>query len=254
MNNDNAPDLLKELRKDLDEIDLEICQLIEERLDICLEIAKAKRSAGLPLENREREQQVLSACKRTVPRYPSQISYIFETVIQQSKLTQRKKFNLYLVGMPNSGKSRLSYRLGVELHRRSIDTDSLIMKQERRSIDELFDTYGERYFRELEHNALLNVARLGNLVVATGGGVLTYPLNQPILKNSGVTVFLDRSPESLYRAKIKNRPLIREGEEAVRKLYEERLEQYRSFADLTVDPDSPEAIGEIVSFFLSAIS
>lgn len=247
---DKRKELLYELRNELDEIDRDICELLAERFNVCLSIAKEKRISGISLVDGKRESEVIDHVKNTVQEYSDSAASVYAEIINQSKKIQRKMLNLYLVGMPNCGKTRLAGKLGIALKRRSVDTDSLIMHQENQSIDAIFDTFGESYFRKLEHRMLTNVASIGGLVVATGGGILTEPDNLPVLKSSGITVFLDRDPERLYRAKTRNRPLIRDGEQAVRRLYSERIDQYRSCADLTVDPDADDAESQIVQFFL----
>ena len=112
-----------------------------------------------------------------------------------------------------------------------------------------FDTHGEAFFREIESETLLGVAERGGHVVATGGGILTVERNIPIIKGSGIVVFLNRDISILLNAKTANRPLIRGGREAVLKLYAERIETYRKCADLIVNPDSAGCIGRILDYY-----
>ena len=95
----------------------------------------------------------------------------------------------------------------------------------------------------------LGVAERGGHVVATGGGILTVERNIPIIKGSGIVVFLNRDISILLNAKTANRPLIRGGREAVLKLYAERIETYRKCADLIVNPDSAGCIGRILDYY-----
>lgn len=247
-------DLIEELRSELDEIDSDIAELLQERYDVCLQIAREKRRNGVPLENLSREEEIIDQQTAKCPEYKAEAESVFRSVIEGSKRIQRQKLNLYLVGMPNSGKTKLASRLGLLLGRRSIDTDSLVMRSENKSIDRIFDEFGEAYFRGIEHQTLCRVAAMGSLVVATGGGILTHEENLPILKNSGVIVFLDRDPECLARARVRNRPLIRGGVDDIMRLYNERIEQYRSVSDLSVDPDDEAAVDRIAEFFLNSIN
>jgi shikimate kinase len=250
---EKVKDSLAQLRKDIDEVDDEICQLIAEREELSLQIGRIKRAAGIPLENSEREEEIFS---KICARYPNQretLNAVFSKIIERSKKLQRKSLNLYLVGMPNSGKTRVAGQLEILLRRKSADMDALIMQEEKTSIDDIFDTFGEAHFRELEHKMLIRLARQGGFIVATGGGILTHRENIPILKNSGIVIFLDRSPDRLVLAKLKNRPLIRGGAEAMIRLYNERIMDYRTNADLCVDPDSPDAAKRIADFYLSMI-
>lgn len=251
--NEKVNKALEEMRQDIDMIDDEICQLIVEREELSLTIGKLKRANGVPLENSEREEEIFSDICRRYPEHSETLGAVFPKIIERSKKLQRTSLNLYLVGMPNSGKTKIAGQLEILLRRRSVDMDALIMQEEQTSIDYIFDNYGEAHFREIESRMLVSLARHGGLVVATGGGILTQAQNIPILKNSGVVVFLDRSPDKLVLARLKNRPLIRGGAEAMIRLYNERIMDYRTNADLCVDPDGPDAAKRIADFFLSKI-
>ncbi len=244
---------LLELRRDIDEIDAEIVQLLCERYDTALELAKVKRELGLPLENRQRESEVLSFIRGLqAEEYAYLTEAVFRTVINTSKAIQRQMLNLYFIGMPNCGKTKLAARVGVALHMPSVDTDELVMERMGKSIDRIFDEDGEDAFRAAEHEVLCSLASHGGLIAATGGGIITRESNISILKNSGLVVFLDRDIECLIRAKVKNRPLIRGGAEAVLRLYSERIDAYRAAADLTVDPDSEGAVRTVVRAYRQA--
>ena len=131
---------LCELRRDIDEIDSEIVQLLCERFDTVLELAEIKRTLGSPLENKERESEVLKSLMQASPKeYAGQVDAVFREVIAASKTLQRKMLNLYFIGMPNCGKSRLSSRLGEILRMPHVDTDELIMERSGKSIDRIFD-------------------------------------------------------------------------------------------------------------------
>lgn len=244
---------LSELRRDINEIDSEIVQLLCERFDTVLELAEIKRALGSPLENKERESEVLNSLTQTSPKeYASHVDAVFHKVISASKMLQRKMLNLYFIGMPNCGKSRLSSRLGDILRMPHVDTDELIMERSGKSIDRIFDEDGETAFRELEHEVLCELAHCGGLIVATGGGIITNKKNIPILKNSGFVVFLDRSIDRLAMAKTKNRPLIRTGTQAVISLYTKRIDLYRTAADMTVDPDAKGTMRTIIRAYTNA--
>ena len=59
---------------------------------------------------------------------------------------------IYLIGMPGCGKSTLGKRLAKKLNYEFIDMDSYIEKNACMFIDEIFDAFGEEYFRALEKN------------------------------------------------------------------------------------------------------
>lgn len=243
-------DKLKALRKDIDEIDSAIVRLLCERYDAALSLGETKRALGLPLENVERESKVLESVRSSASeKYADAVDSVFKTIIKSSKAFQRKKLNLYFIGMPNCGKTRLAGHLGEILEMPHFDTDELVMKRSGKSIDRIFDEDGELAFRELEHEVLCELACRGGTVAATGGGIITFEKNLSILKNSGLVVFLDRSLERLAMAKTKNRPLIRDGASAVISLYRQRIDSYRAAADLIVDPDAKGSVRTIIKAY-----
>ena len=199
---------------------------------------------GLPIENCEREKELVAARTEGMLSHRSDAVAVFRMIIRRAKRIQKEKLNLYLVGMPGSGKSRTARRLARAIEKPVADIDKQGM-----SIDEIFDTHGEAFFREIESETLLGIAERGGHVVATGGGILTVERNIPIIKGSGIVVFLNRDINILLNAKTANRPLIRGGREAVLKLYAERIETYRKCADLIVNPDNTGCIGRILDYY-----
>ena len=234
---------------EIDRIDTELARLLELRFDLCEEIGRYKRMNGLPIENCEREKELVAARTEGMLSHRSDAVAVFRMIIRRAKRIQKEKLNLYLVGMPGSGKSRTARRLARAIEKPVADTDKLIIDKQGMSIDEIFDTHGEAFFREIESETLLGVAERGGHVVATGGGILTVERNIPIIKGSGIVVFLNRDISILLNAKTANRPLIRGGREAVLKLYAERIETYRKCSDLIVNPDSAGCIGRILDYY-----
>lgn len=106
------------------------------------------------------------------------------------------------------------------------------------TIPALFVERGEPYFRVLEHEIVCRVSEGRNLVVATGGGVMTNEANVQKLKESGMIVCLTATPEVIF-SRVKgntDRPLL-QGENPmakIRALLTTRAEAYAK-ADLTVD-------------------
>ena len=152
--------------------------------------------------------------------------------------------NIYLIGMPSSGKSTLGKELARNLSYTFTDMDKLIETREQKTISEIFSNQGEAHFRELEKKTLQGFLPDQSMVIATGGGVPCFHDNMQFIKNNGVSVFLnvelDDLAKRMYKAQGNNRPLLdkSQSEEAViasiKKTYEERLPFYKQ-ADIQVE-------------------
>ncbi len=66
--------------------------------------------------------------------------------------------NIFLVGPMGSGKSSLGKKLAKSLDKKFIDTDKEIEKKEKKTINEIFENNGEKYFREKEKEFLINIS------------------------------------------------------------------------------------------------
>ncbi len=153
--------------------------------------------------------------------------------------------NIFLVGMPSSGKSTLGKELAKNLGYSFTDMDKLIETREQKSINEIFASKGEDYFRELEKKILHTIQPNQSTVIATGGGVPCFHQNMDYIKENGISIFLnvdiDDLAKRIYKAQTNNRPLLNiaaESEETIigniKKLYQDRLPFYKQ-ADIQVD-------------------
>lgn len=166
--------------------------------------------------------------------------------------------NLYLVGMMGAGKSSVGRPLAAALGYRFLDADTALEQAATRSIPEIFASEGEEGFRTLETAVLDGIAAWHSLVVATGGGVVTRPVNWGHLRQ-GVVIWLDAPEEMLLRrlrADSNARPLLAAADPAarLRALLAERRPLYAQ-ADLTVTQgeETPARVAERVLEALPSI-
>ena len=160
---------------------------------------------------------------------------------------QLKGLNLYLVGMMGAGKSAVGHPLAQSLGYKFIDADRTIAQSAGRTIPEIFAEEGEEGFRALETAVLDQLARWHSLVVATGGGVVTQPVNWGHLRQ-GVVIWL-AAPEAILLKRLQSdptpRPLLVDPDPAarLRQLLAEREPLYAQ-ADLHVPQgeESPESV------------
>lgn len=140
------------------------------------------------------------------------------------------KSNISLVGMPSSGKTTLGKVVADFTGKTFIDTDAKIVEKIKMSIRDYFAIYGEQKFREVEYQVVEEVSRMENCLISTGGGVILNPKNMENLRSNGCVIFIDRPVKDLLATS--DRPLS-DTEEKIVKLYNQRIELYRS-ADATI--------------------
>ncbi len=140
------------------------------------------------------------------------------------------KSNISLVGMPSSGKTTLGKVVADFTGKTFIDTDAKIVEKIKMSIRDYFAIYGEQKFREVEYKVVEEVSRMENCLISTGGGVILNPKNMENLRSNGCVIFIDRPVKDLLATS--DRPLS-DTEEKIVKLYNQRIELYRS-ADATI--------------------
>lgn len=156
--------------------------------------------------------------------------------------------NIVLIGMPGSGKTTLGKQLASRLGRTFVDADDFVVQLEGKTIADMF-AVSEEYFRDAETRAAQELAKRRGLVVACGGGVIKRSVNIEIFKETGVVIFLDRSPDDIVTdVDVASRPLLKDGKQKIYDLYDERIALYRSAADYTIvnDKKAEEILDELV--------
>lgn len=123
----------------------------------------------------------------------------------------KNNLNIVLVGMMGAGKTYIGGKLAKLLaHFTYVDTDTEIEKNTGLSIPEIFETYSEKYFRELESTIINKFAQNRNQIISIGGGAFENPENICALKKNGLIFYL-KAPSSELFNRIKNetnRPLL----------------------------------------------
>ncbi len=142
--------------------------------------------------------------------------------------------NIYLIGMPGSGKTTIGKKLAEAMNYHYIDLDEYIEQKACLFISEIFQMYGEKYFRDLETNMLKELSELDNIVVACGGGIVVNKKNKALMK--GLVLFLTAPLAELERRTKGTediRPLL--NEKTIYDLYEDRKDKYAFFSDIDID-------------------
>lgn len=118
---------------------------------------------------------------------------------------------VFLIGFMGCGKTTFGRKLAKQLEWDFIDLDDYIEANQKASIQEIFSSKGEAYFRGLESNALEEASKWEKTVISTGGGTPCFNNNINFINNIGLSIYIKLSPEVLkYRLKggRSKRPLI----------------------------------------------
>ena len=153
---------------------------------------------------------------------------------------------LYLIGMMGSGKSTLGKRLADKLGYKFIDMDLYIEETAMKTIEDIFQDYGEAWFRAYEKNTLKDFQKMDNVIIATGGGVIKDKTNKELM--DGKCIYL-RVPCDILQARCDEssivRPLLKT--KTIAEIYEERKELYDYFKDIEVlNVDIDEALDNLM--------
>lgn len=138
--------------------------------------------------------------------------------------------NIVLVGMPGCGKSVVAKELAKALGREVIDTDDEVSKAAGLSIPEIYELFGEDYFRQKEAEIIKESARDAGIVIASGAGAILQVENIKELRRSSTVIFLRREIERLATSSGR-----KNSRDALIKLYKERIPLYLAASDEIVD-------------------
>ena len=165
---------------------------------------------------------------------------------------------IILIGFMGTGKTAVGKILSDKLNIKFIDMDYEIEKSEKKSINDIFKEHGEEYFRRLEINMLKESLYYEDVIISTGGGLLTSDENLNILKRENKVIFLDGNAETIQKnvsKEIDKRPLLKESKnvyETIEKLLEKRYDKYNSVCDIKININDKN-IQEVVSEILVSI-
>lgn len=142
-----------------------------------------------------------------------------------------------LVGLMGAGKTAIGRRLATRLGVPFRDADAEVERAAAMTIPEIFDTFGEPYFRDGERRVIARLLSDPPHVLATGGGAFMDPETRKTMAAQAVTVWLKADIETLLARVTRRdtRPLLRQGDPRgiLEALIEKRYPIYAE-ADVTV--------------------
>jgi len=116
-----------------------------------------------------------------------------------------------LVGMMGAGKTAIGKALSARLAVPFEDSDTEIETASSLTIAEIFDRYGEAFFRDKESRVIARLLEGPPCVLSTGGGAWLSPENRALLSARAAVVWLKADLDLLWsRVRHKDtRPLLR---------------------------------------------
>jgi shikimate kinase len=146
--------------------------------------------------------------------------------------------SVVLVGMMGAGKSSIGRRLAMRLGVSFVDADAEIEKAASMSIEEIFSTHGEPYFRAGEARVIARLLDGGPQVLATGGGAFMNADTRAAIRAKGISVWLRATLDVLSRRirRRGDRPLLKNDDpmDTLKRLIDERYPVYAE-AEVTVE-------------------
>ena len=160
---------------------------------------------------------------------------------------------IFLIGPMGSGKSTIGKLLSKEISLKLYDTDKMIETSLKKNINEIFNDHGEIFFRQKEHETLIDTKNIDSGIISTGGGIIENIENRNFLSEERHVFFLNSSVERQYERtkKSQKRPLlnISDPKKVLSELYEKRISFYRMVSNQELDMNKlheKEVIDEII--------
>lgn len=165
--------------------------------------------------------------------------------------------NIVLIGMRGSGKTIIAKMISEKLNKKFLELDEMLVKKMNMTIDQIVKKYGWDFFRKKESEIVKEVADEQDLVISTGGGVVTRPENITALKKNGMLIYLNASLETLLKRigkKIGYDPKMpaltnqKNPKAEITYILNQREKLYRMAADQIIETDnlSPKQLANII--------
>lgn len=162
---------------------------------------------------------------------------------QIAAIARRIDRPLVLVGLMGVGKSTVGRKLAALIGASFTDSDDEIEEAAQLSIAEIFDQFGEGYFRDGERRVIARLVDEKGGVIATGGGAFCNPETRQLILDKSIAIWLDCDIDTLVErtGRKNNRPLLKNGDprEILTRLKEQRSGDYSQAPVHVVTGDAP---------------
>ena len=161
-----------------------------------------------------------------------------------------------MIGMMGAGKTAVGTAVARILGVPFLDSDLEIETAANESIAEIFEQYGEAFFREKEALVIRRLLEGAPCILSTGGGAFLRSDNREMIARKGLAVWLKVDLDLLWaRVKHKNtRPLLRvpNPRETLSELLAARTPSYAK-AGLVVEADGTYSVEDMAAKVIDAL-
>lgn len=149
-----------------------------------------------------------------------------------------------LVGLMGAGKSTVGRKLAGLLQVDFVDADHEIEQAATMSVSEIFERFGEPYFRDGERRVIARLIAERHGVIATGGGAFVDPQTRALILEQAIAVWIDCDTATLVQrtSRRTDRPLLRSGDpsEILERLRHEREPFYAQAPVRVTSSEGPQ--------------
>jgi shikimate kinase len=160
--------------------------------------------------------------------------------------------NIALLGFMATGKTTVGKLLAERMRYRFIDVDEVIVHRSGKEINDIFETEGEKVFRDLERQVIADISKADKQVIACGGGAILNSENIDNLKTKSQFVVLEANVDEVMLRTMNDdtRPLLKSSDRRskIQSLLIERSSKYDQVADFIVDTSglSPKEVVNVI--------
>ena len=163
---------------------------------------------------------------------------------------------IVLAGFMGTGKTAVGQAMARTLHYSFFDSDREIEAREGRTVQKIFESEGERFFRKLEKETIARLAKNPKTVLSVGGGAILDPETFELLRRGGKIVLLTATVDEIAKrlGNENERPLLAGGnrKKKIQKLLKDRALVYDQ-VKVRIDTTGL-AIDEVVQEILKKIA
>jgi shikimate kinase len=121
---------------------------------------------------------------------------------------------IVLIGLMGAGKTTVGRRLAQRMRLPFVDADHEIEAAAGMTIADIFERFGEPYFRDGERRVIARLIDGSPKVIATGGGAFMHEATRALILDQSIAIWLDAEPAVLADrvSRRDTRPLLRGGD------------------------------------------